>query len=158
MLLFRPYLLKANYEWLLDNKLTPYLIIDSSVSNVVVPKMYTKFNRIVLDISPNAVQNFIFKKSKLTFYTCFSKKSYHIHLPFYSILAIYGYENNVGFVFYQDKMNLKNNIIKYDFLSEDCVLFKKSVLSKDNKINNLNNFCQRSFFPKRKRSNLRLIK
>lgn len=158
MLLFRPYLLKASYEWLLDNQLTPYLIIDVNVDSVIIPKTYIKFDQIILNISPNAVQNFAFKKKKLTFYTCFSKKSYYIKLPFCSIIAIYGYENNTGIVFYEDKMKLKNNFIVYNFLSEDCIFLKNSVLSDNNKTDKLNNFCQKSFFSKKKKSILRLIK
>lgn len=158
MLLFRSYLLKANYEWLLDNKLTPYLIIDSNANDIIFPVKYIKFENLILNISPDAVQNFIIKNKRINFYTCFNKQSYYIQLPIYSIIAIYGYENNIGFIFYEDKMKLQNNIIKYDFLSEDCFFFKDSSFSKKNKFNKMDSFYKKTFFSKNKKSILRLIK
>ncbi len=34
----RPYLARALYEWLLDNELTPYLVVDATLPGVEVPR------------------------------------------------------------------------------------------------------------------------
>ena len=41
----RPYLLRAFYEWLLDNQLTPHLVVDVTLPGVMVPMEYWRFTR-----------------------------------------------------------------------------------------------------------------
>ena len=38
----RPYLLRAFYEWLLDNQLTPHLVVDVTLPDVMVPMEYAR--------------------------------------------------------------------------------------------------------------------
>ena len=53
----RPYLLRAFYEWLLDNQLTPHLVVDVTLPGVQVPMDYARDGQIVLNIAPRAVGN-----------------------------------------------------------------------------------------------------
>ena len=53
----RPYLIRALYEWLVDNDLTPYLLVDANRESVHVPEHYVEDGRIVLNVSPNAVRD-----------------------------------------------------------------------------------------------------
>lgn len=53
----RPYLLRAFYEWLLDNQLTPHLVVDVTLPGVLVPMEYARDGQIVLNIAPRAVGN-----------------------------------------------------------------------------------------------------
>lgn len=53
----RPYLLRAFYEWLLDNQLTPHLVVDVTLPGVKVPMEYARDGQIVLNIAPRAVGN-----------------------------------------------------------------------------------------------------
>ena len=50
----RPYLLRAFYEWLLDNQLTPHLVVDVTLPGVQVPMEYARDGQIVLNIAPRA--------------------------------------------------------------------------------------------------------
>ena len=50
----RPYLLRAFYEWLLDNQLTPHLVVDVTLPGVQVPMEYARDGQIVLNIEPEA--------------------------------------------------------------------------------------------------------
>ena len=52
----RPYLIRALYEWLVDNELTPYLLVDANHESVHVPSRYVEEGRIVLNVSPSAVR------------------------------------------------------------------------------------------------------
>ena len=51
----RPYLLRALYEWIVDNECTPHIIVDAQTPGVDVPEQYVKDGQIVLNLSPSAV-------------------------------------------------------------------------------------------------------
>ncbi len=53
----RPYLLRAIHDWMLDNGLTPQLIVDANSDRVQVPRQYVEDGRIVLNIADGAVRN-----------------------------------------------------------------------------------------------------
>lgn len=53
----RPYLLRAYYDWLVDNSFTPYLVVDATYLGVNVPVEYVKDGQIVLNLSANATGN-----------------------------------------------------------------------------------------------------
>ena len=46
----RPYLLRAFYEWIVDNSMTPYITVDATAEEVSVPRQHVKDGRIVLNI------------------------------------------------------------------------------------------------------------
>ena len=52
----RPYLLRAFYEWLLDNQLTPHLVVDVTLPGVQVPMEYARDGQIVLNIAPRMMR------------------------------------------------------------------------------------------------------
>ena len=51
----RPYLLRAYYDWLMDNQLTPHVVVDAYVPGTQVPQQYVKDGQIVLNITESAV-------------------------------------------------------------------------------------------------------
>lgn len=95
----KPYLLRAIYEWLIDNDLTPYVMVDAMQQGVSVPERYIEDGRIVLNITPRAVGNFIMNNEALEFDARFGGVAYHVHVPVRTIAAIYAYENGRGMVF-----------------------------------------------------------
>ena len=36
----RPYIMRALYEWIVDNECTPYVLVDASDGDVMVPKQF----------------------------------------------------------------------------------------------------------------------
>ena len=52
----RPYLLRAVYEWITDNDLTPQIVVDAQQEQVRVPTAYVREGKIVLNISSTAVR------------------------------------------------------------------------------------------------------
>ena len=52
----RPYLIRAIHEWILDNAMTPYLLVDIEGEGVDVPRQHGQNGKIVLNIAPMAVQ------------------------------------------------------------------------------------------------------
>ena len=95
----RPYLLRAIYEWLLNNGLTPYLMVDADYFGTRVPKEHIKEGKIVLNVSPDAVANLELENHAVEFDAGFSGKSVHLYLPIPAIKAIYAIENGRGMVF-----------------------------------------------------------
>ncbi|KFA59332.1 ClpXP protease specificity-enhancing factor [Gilliamella sp. Choc4-2] len=95
----RPYLFRAFYDWILDNELTPYIVVDTKVYGVVVPQEFVKNNQIVLNIAPHSVGQYSVTNEKIEFNARFSGVSQHIVVPIAAIKAIYARENGVGMGF-----------------------------------------------------------
>ena len=50
-----PYLVRAIFDWIVDNECTPHLVVDAEIDNTDVPLDYVKDGQIVLNIGPMAV-------------------------------------------------------------------------------------------------------
>lgn len=95
----RPYLIRAYYEWIVDNNLTPHLVVDATLPGVAVPLEHVKDGQIVLNISPSACGNLQLGSVDIEFDARFSGVPRHILLPCASVLAIYARENGAGTMF-----------------------------------------------------------
>lgn len=94
-----PYLIRALYEWIVDNGMTPYLLVDVSEVNVHFPQDLIKDNKIILNISPSAVINFLVDNATIEFSAKFSGVEKFISFPVSSVLAIYSREHGGGMTF-----------------------------------------------------------
>jgi len=95
----RPYLMRAMYEWILDNELTPHVMIDAEMPDVEVPRQYIEDGKIILNVAPRAVQSFLIDNECLGFSARFAGKPYNIYAPISAIRAVYAAENNEGMMF-----------------------------------------------------------
>ena len=95
----RPYLLRAICEWILDNSMTPYLIVDATVEGTEVPDQYIEDGRIILNIHPDAVHNINISNEDVEFSARFNGKSCNLNIPMPAVLAIYARENGKGMIF-----------------------------------------------------------
>ena len=95
----KPYLVRALYEWMLDNDLTPFVTLDTTVPGVSVPVQYIKDGRIVLNISPTATQDLSLTNQKLSFVASFSGLTYGIEAPMRALTMIYAKETGQGMAF-----------------------------------------------------------
>lgn len=95
----QPYLLRAIYEWIVDNELTPYLLVDASNDDVHVPRQYIEDGKIILNIAPRAVSNLELSNQSVNFSARFSGQAMNVVLPVTAVLAIYARENGQGIVF-----------------------------------------------------------
>jgi stringent starvation protein B len=98
----RPYLIRAVHEWIVDNGLTPYIVVDAQVQGTEVPSQYVKEGRIVLNLNPTAVQALVMGNEWISFRARFSGKVMGVHLPVRAVLAIYAKENGQGMSFSQE--------------------------------------------------------
>ena len=95
----RPYLLRAFYDWLLDNQLTPHLVVDINLQGVQVPLEYARDGQIVLNIAPRAVGNLELGNDEVRFNARFGGVPRQVSVPMAAILAIYARENGAGTMF-----------------------------------------------------------
>ena len=95
----RPYLLRALSDWILDNHMTPHLLVDAEADDVHVPSQYIDNGKIVLNISPNAIRQLEIGKETVLFSARFGGTLFNISVPIKSVLAIYAKENGEGMVF-----------------------------------------------------------
>jgi stringent starvation protein B len=96
-----PYLIRALYQWLLDNELTPHLLVEVVDDSVVVPQQYVEDGRIILNISPTAVQQLELGNELITFNARFGGTAMQVVVPTTAVLGIYAKESGHGMLFPQ---------------------------------------------------------
>lgn len=99
----RPYLVRAFYEWLLDNSQTPYLLVDVAGSNVEVPQQFVEDGHITLNIAPSAVHNLELGNEFISFNARFGGRPMDVLFPVASVLGIYAQESGGGMLFPDDE-------------------------------------------------------
>ena len=95
----KPYLIRALNEWILDNQMTPLLLVNANVKGVAVPEQHVKDGKIVLNVAPSAVQEITFEDEGIYFSARFSGQPCLINIPINAVLAIYARENGRGMMF-----------------------------------------------------------
>jgi stringent starvation protein B len=95
----RPYLIRALYEWIVDNECTPHLLVNAEYPGVQVPPGFASDGQIVLNASPSAVRQLHMDNQAVSFEGRFGGVAHSLYLPVPAILAIYARENGQGMVF-----------------------------------------------------------
>ena len=95
----RPYLLRAIYDWISDNQLTPYMLVDATREGVRVPPQVVKDGQVVLNLAMRAVANLDLGNEWISFSARFSGVSQTINIPVQAVLALYAQENGQGMMF-----------------------------------------------------------
>jgi stringent starvation protein B len=95
----RPYLLRALYEWIMDNGLTPYMLVDALYEGVEVPGQHIQEGKIVLNVSPSAVDGLELGNDWVLFNARFGGVDTRIFIPEQAVLAIYASETGKGMSF-----------------------------------------------------------
>lgn len=100
----RPYLIRALYEWLIDNGLTPHLWVNVGQDDrVQVPMEFVKEGRIVLNIGLSAVRSLELGNDLISFNARFGGKPMDVFIPPSAVLGIYAKENGEGMRFPDEK-------------------------------------------------------
>jgi stringent starvation protein B len=99
----RPYLLRAIYDWITDNNLTPYILVDAAREGVRVPPQVVKNGQVVLNLAMRAVANLDLGNEWISFQARFSGVSHSILIPVHAVLALYAQENGQGMMFPADE-------------------------------------------------------
>jgi len=98
----RPYLLRALYDWISDNSMTPHVLVDAAVDGVEVPDQAIQKGKVILNIDSAAVHDLELGNDWVNFSARFSGRRHTVRVPVEAILAIYSKENGQGMMFAQD--------------------------------------------------------
>ena len=93
----RPYLIRAIYEWVVDNDLTPMLVVrngGTELGTALEDDQLTVYN-----ISPRAVRDLVIDEESIRFHARFQGVSKHVVLDVEKVARIFCKENNEGLVF-----------------------------------------------------------
>jgi stringent starvation protein B len=102
----RPYLLRALYEWISENRMTPHILVDAAIDGVDVPEQAVQKGKVILNIDRAAVHDLDMANEWLSFNARFSGRRYEVKVPLEAVLAIYAKENGQGMMFAQEEGNL----------------------------------------------------
>ena len=94
----KPYLLRALFEWCVDNGYTPHITVKVD-AQTQVPAEYVKGGEITLNISPNAVHKLQMGNELIEFSARFGGVPRQISLPVKNVRAIYANETGHGMPF-----------------------------------------------------------
>lgn len=89
----KPYLFTAYYDWLIDNKITPHLLVDAKMPGVRVPVEYVKDGRIILSLLPSAIADYQCLSKGISFKARFKGKSEDIYIPFHAMEQLIALES-----------------------------------------------------------------
>ena len=94
----KPYLLRAIWEWCVDQGFTPYLaaIVDEQTR---VPPGYARDGQIVLNLSSEATGHLQMANDFITFQARFGGVAHSLAIPVGNVIAIYARENGQGMAF-----------------------------------------------------------
>ena len=95
----KPYFIRAIYDWIVDNDLTPYLLVNAEYPDVEVPQEHVNSGRIVLNVSPKACRGLHLENDRIVFTARFSGRTTQIFVSPAAVLAIYAKENGRGMEF-----------------------------------------------------------
>lgn len=98
----RPYLIRAVYDWLIDNNKEPRLLVNALADQVEVPQQFVTDGRIVLNIAPHAVRNLSLDNDMIAFSARFAGVSTEVFIPPAAVLGIYSHDNGIGMLFPED--------------------------------------------------------
>ncbi|HEX5421731.1 MAG TPA: ClpXP protease specificity-enhancing factor [Gammaproteobacteria bacterium] len=95
----RPYLLRAMHEWMVDNNLTPHIVVDAVREGLQVPGGYAKDGKLVLNVSPSATRGLMLGNDFVSFEARFGGVSRRVEIPVDAVLGIYARESGNGMLF-----------------------------------------------------------
>ena len=102
----RPYLIRSIYDWIVDNHLTPYILVDAEYPGTEIPLEFVSGGRVILNISPESCRGLHLDNDRIVFTTRFSGRTVQLALGPGAVLAIYAKENGRGMEFGEEDGNL----------------------------------------------------
>ncbi len=99
----RPYMLRAMYDWINDNDMSPYLLVNARVPGVRVPAHVVADGQVVLNVAARAVGALDLGNEWIRFEARFGGVSHRIEVPIGALLAVYAKESGQGMMFPADE-------------------------------------------------------
>jgi stringent starvation protein B len=99
----KPYLIRAIYDWIVDNGLTPYLLVTVEHGGIDVPMEYVNDGKIVFNISPASCRGLHIENDRIVFTARFGGVAIQNFIVPQAVLCIYANENGQGMEFPEEK-------------------------------------------------------
>jgi stringent starvation protein B len=94
----KPYLLRALFDWCVDNSLTPYVVVQVD-ERTRVPMAYVRDGQIVLNIAPYATNQLSITHEDISCQARFNGVAQSLYIPIDNVIAIYARETGQGMAF-----------------------------------------------------------
>ncbi|HEX8964360.1 MAG TPA: ClpXP protease specificity-enhancing factor [Rhodocyclaceae bacterium] len=94
----KPYLVRAIYEWCIDQGFVPYLTVAVD-DRTRVPREYVKDGQITLNVGPEASHQLMMGNEEITFQARFNGAAFPVVVPVNAVAAIFARENGMGMSF-----------------------------------------------------------
>ena len=94
----KPYLLRALYEWCVDNGYTPHLAVKVDAQTRVPPE-HVRNGEITLNVSPGAVHKLQMGNDLIEFSARFAGAARQLSVPVANVYALYARETGHGMTF-----------------------------------------------------------
>lgn len=98
----RPYLIRAIHEWILDNNLTPHILVNTKVAGLLLPGQYIDGDEITFNISYSATKDLYLGNEEVEFNARFGGTPTFVRVPTRAILAVYAKETGAGMAFQEE--------------------------------------------------------
>lgn len=98
----RPHLIRAIYDWIVENRLTPYILVNAEYPGVEIPQEFVTAGRVILNISPESCRGLHLDNDRIVLTTRFSGRTVQLALSPGAVLAIYAKENGRGMEFSEE--------------------------------------------------------
>jgi stringent starvation protein B len=98
----RSHLVRALYDWIIENDCTPYILVNAFADDVQVPQEHVKDGQIILNISPSAIQSLFIRSDAVDFDGRFAGIPKRVYVPISAVMGIYAKENGQGMIFDSD--------------------------------------------------------
>ena len=95
----RPYLLRAMHEWIVDNGLTPHIVVNAEHEGLIAPPGHASDGKLVLNISPAATRGLLLGNDFVSFEARFGGVPRAVQVPIDAVVGIYARENGHGMIF-----------------------------------------------------------
>jgi len=89
-------LLHELYKCIIDNGCTPYVLVNTEISDVIVPRAHARDGKVVLNMSPSAIISLRMESDAISFSTRFGGQEFGIYIPIGAVCALYGREDGHG--------------------------------------------------------------
>lgn len=101
----RPYILRAIYQWILDNGLTPFVTIEAEHLDSEIVEQYAKDGIVVINISPVAVVDLEIEEKGCSFFARFGDRDFEVSVPIDAVTSIYAKEDPNAVILFSQQID-----------------------------------------------------
>lgn len=99
------------HQWITDNHQTPHLVVNATLSGVIVPEQHVEDGRIILNVSYAATDRLDLTNQGVSFTGRFGGEPHTVRVAMEAVLGIYARETGEGLVFSTDEYSVEGEVM-----------------------------------------------